>query len=250
MRFLVGLLIMMSTTMFGNVPIPAEDIRQDMVQFDQAFIPLWFHIYEGDLSKAKSEVFYVNFKWQQLKNRYGEASPDGAWQDAFCRTDEWLGDAYAAIDRNDGRLALNQLNHARYELMELRSQYGIAYYLDEVYRFQEIVQAIAEVVHDDKLCLLEWNELEAMIGRMNTNWVRITQQALDMKLYELDRETQLKLQKGQARVAEKLLYFNDQVAKANQLLLAEAIRPLEKEALYQMRLFGKFDAFKTYYASR
>jgi hypothetical protein len=250
MRILVGLIMMTSTIMFGNTSIPAEDIRQDMVQFDQAFIPLWFHIYEGNLSKAKSEVFYVNFKWQQLKNRYGEASDDGAWQDAFCRTEEWLGDAYAAIDHNDGRLALNQLNHARYELMELRSQYGIPYYLDEIYRFQELVQAIAEVVHDDKMCMLEWSELETMIGRMNTNWVRVTQQVLNANLYELDRDTQQKLQKGRSRVAEKLLYFNDQVTEADQLLLAEAIRPLEREALYQMRLFGKFDAFKTYYASR
>lgn len=250
MRILIGLLIMMSTTMFGNVPTPNEDIRQDMAQFDQAFIPLWFHIYEGNMSKAKSSVFYLNFKWQQLKNRHQEASADGAWQDAFCRTDEWLGDAYAAIDHNDSRLALNQLNHARYELMELRSAYGIEYHLDEVYRFQEIVQAIAEVVHDDKLCNLEWNELEVMIGRMNSSWVRINQQAFDVQLYKLDRDAQQKLKNGQSRLNDMLLHFNDQLAAANRLLLAEAIRPIEREALYQVRLHGQFDAFKTYYASR
>lgn len=249
MRFLI-LLMMMSTVTLGNVPQRAEDIREDMVYFDQAFIPLWFHVYEGNMSAAKSEVFYVNFKWQQLKNRHGKSSSDGDWQDAFCRAEEWLGDAFMAIDHNDSRLALNQLNHARYEMMELRKKYHIDYYLDEVYRFQEIVQAIAEVVHDDKLCMLEWNEVEAMIGRMNTTWVRITQFELDTRLFDVDRDTKEKLKNGQQRIADELLFFNLQLEQANQLLLAEAIRPLEKDALHQMRLFGKFDAFKTYYASR
>lgn len=236
--------------MFGDLSGYTNDIRRDMAQFDQAFIPLWFHVYEGNMTEAKKGVFMVNFKWRQLKNRYGRALEDGMWQDAFCRAEEWLSDAFAAIDQNKERLALNQLNHVRYELMELRSQYNIPYYLDEVYRFQEIVRSVAEVVHDDKLCLLEWSELEAMIGRMNTAWVRVKQLEWEPALYELDRKGQEKIQNTQDRITTHLLNFNEQLAQANQLLLAEAVRPLEREALYQMRLFGKFDAFATYYASR
>ncbi len=249
MKCLMGF-ILMSTMMMGTAPDVSEDLRRDMAHFDQAFIPLWFHVYEGNMTQAKKQVFVVNFKWQQLKNRYGEALEDGAWQDAFCRAEEWLGDAYAAIDQNKGRLALNQLNHVRYEMMELRSQYNIPYYLDEVYRFQEIVQAVAQVVHDDQLCLLEWNELEAMIGRMNTAWVRVKQLDWDPANYELGRRGQEKIRNTQDRITAYLLSFNEQLPHANQLLLAEAARPLEREALYQMRLFGKFNAFTTYFASR
>lgn len=249
MRLLIGFLLV-STLLLGNAAMASADIKQDMVEFDQALIPLWFHVYEGDMTKAKKSVFYVHFKWQQLKNSHAEASGQVEWRDAFCRTDDWLSDAYAAIHQNNSRLALNQLNHARYEMMELRRQYNIPYYLDEIWQFQEVTRSVAQVVHDEKLGLLEWNELQSMIGRMNTAWVRVRQIDWDAKDFGLDRTTIDKLRANQKRISRQLLLFNEQLRRADRQLLAETVRPLEKAALYQMRLFGKFDAFQTYYASR
>ncbi len=249
MKFIIGLMLM-STVVFGQSPGSSQDLKKDMVNFDQAFIPLWFYVYEGNINKAKSAVFYVNFKWQQLKNRHELSINHADWQDAFSKTDQWLKDAYTAIDHNDTRLALNQLNHARYEMIELRQLYHISYYLDEVYRFQSVVQSVAEIVHDDKLCLLEWNEVESMIGRMNTAWVKLEQTQQNMKAFNLSKEKLQKIKSGKDRIVKHLLIFNNKVKEANQLLLAEAIRPLEREALYQMRLFGKFDSYQSYYASR
>ena len=85
-----------------------------MVRFDQAFIPVLMAVDQGDIYKAKSAVFYLEFQWQKLNNQYSNLlSGNEDWQEAFRRVNDWLGDAYFAIDNNDPKLASNQLGHVK-----------------------------------------------------------------------------------------------------------------------------------------
>ena len=64
------------------------DLKKAMVHFDQAFIPVLMAVDQGDIYKAKSAVFYLEFQWQKLNNKYGDLLQSNEdWQEAFA---EWM----------------------------------------------------------------------------------------------------------------------------------------------------------------
>jgi len=162
---------------FSTNSCDVQSIKEDMVQFDQAYLPVWAYAYEGNLQKAKASVFYLEFQWQRLRGKYQDAMPDESWQETFRRVNDWLGDVYYAIDANELPLALSQLEHVRYELQQLRREYHVDYFLDHLYDFQDELAILTEAANDDMLCLLEWLESERLgydIGfeRALLDWIR------------------------------------------------------------------------------
>lgn len=224
------------------------EVRKSMVHFDRAFIPVLIYAYEGDIHQAKRSVFYLEFQWQKLQKKYEGYLPDEA--EALNRISAWLGDAYYAIDANSPATAANQLEHVKYELMELRRRYGIDYYPDGLYDFQSTIDLLADAAGDELMCRIEWDEYEHLINRAQGAWKAVMEQPFDAGLYEFD-ETRLGQLKAKQHVMEEVLVeFAETFSCANRQDLAVASQGLQPAFFEVLRLFGSFEASQTYFAHK
>ena len=222
-----------------------------MAPFDRAMIPLWGHLQEQNMPKAKRAVLNVAFQWQRMENHLKNAYPERVeWAATFERVEHWLDDVYAAVDYNCAALALNQLGHVKYELAVLRSQYGIEYYFDDLYELEEQIAWVAEVADDAMLCLFEWQEFEALVDQLNQSWVEVNGKEINAAIYELDKKQMQRLRLQQKRVDEKLDYFNQELACANREEVAVAALAVEEAIRGVIQVFGAFEANRTYFADK
>lgn len=223
-------------------------ISKAMVRFDRAFIPALAYSYEGDVHQAKRSVFYLEFQWQKLKKQYQGYLPGEA--EALNRIDNWLGDAYYAIDANNMVTAANQLEHVKYEFMELRRRYGLGYYLDGLYEFQDDIGFLAEAAEDEMMCLVEWGDYEHLLYQAIEDWKAIRGQQLDAELYEFDEARLRQLAVRQDAMQEALYDFAETFGSANRRQLAIASQTLQPALLEVLKLFGNFEASQTYFAQK
>jgi hypothetical protein len=243
LRYIIALALVMSTN-----SCKIWDLKQDMVHFDRAFIPVWIYVREGDMAKAKAAVFNLEFRWQQLRGKYQNTVEEDNWQEAFRRVDDWLGDVYYAIDANQPQLALNQLDHVRYDLQQLRRHYHIDYYLDHLFDFHDELTVLIEAANDNMLCLLEWPEFEELSVSALQHWRNLMTHPFDAGLYEFTVEEESLFLTYQKEMEEVLVSFSEIVETADREAIASESGNLELTLRDVMRLFGNFDASRTHYA--
>lgn len=226
-------------------------LQQRMASFDKALIPLWVHLKEQDIYQAKPAVFNTAFRWQQMKNQVQDAYPERAdWAPTFERVDAWLDDAYYAIDANCADIAINQLQHVRYEMATLRSRYKVPYYFDQLYTFEDHLATTREVTDDVLLCLLEWQELELLVRDMNIAWGKLRQFPLDGEIYGLNEAELQQVGIWEKEVEERLDYFNQELACANREEVAVAAYQVDKSFLGLLRVWGELEINKSYFSKR
>jgi len=232
------LLITIGLLCFGACEI--EDIHKDMAQFDKAFIPVLYHVYHQDATKAKKAVFNLAFQWQQFNLAYKDLLPENEdWTETFRLVDGWLHDAFVAIDGNRWDWALVQLDHVRFEWMELRMRHRIPYYLDNIWEFQMAYDLVMEVAKDPNLCMLKWDEFEELVYDLNQLWYPVGHERPVLTAWNWDQATFEQFEAHRQTIAECLDRFNESVACADRENLAldcEDINP----ALWQiLALFGE-----------
>lgn len=252
MRQLLILLptILLLATAGTSQQVPAKDrLHQSMVELDQAFIPVWMYTYEGNIWNAKQTVFNLAFEWQQIYNRYGKAFPQNEqWALAMERSNDWLGDAFYAIDDNCAELAFNQLEHVKYELQAARKAQGIDYYLDDVYDFHAKVEALNQTTNDELLGLLEWQELETETQAVIDNWERLTLKPFDPESYAFNAQQMKQFVINRDNVGLQLDTFKAVMEAADREELAIASENIERALLQWVAQFGSFDHNQDYYA--
>ncbi|HQU59255.1 MAG TPA: hypothetical protein PLU64_08665, partial [Saprospiraceae bacterium] len=222
------------------------EVAPDLARQRLAFLPVLLYAHEGDSYQAKRAVFFLEFKWHQLKDQYQNMLPEEG--ETFNRIDGWLGDAYYAIDANNPGLAANQLEHVKYEMMEIRHRYGVAYYLDGLYAFQSDIGLLHEAANDEMLCLMEWGEFEHLLRQTQAKWEALCEQAFDAELYEFDAKKQQQLKEEQRVMREALSQFAEAASYANRLDLAQASSSLQPAFFGVLKLFGSFETSQTYFA--
>jgi hypothetical protein len=223
-------------------------IKKAMVHFDRAFVPVLVYSFEGDVHQAKRSVFYLEFQWQKLKKQYQAYLPEEA--EALNRINSWLGDAYYAIDANNMTLAANQLEHVKYEFMELRQKYGVDYYLDDLFNFQDEIGLLSEAAGDELMCLMEWGEYEQLLQRAIKDWQAIRAQPLDSTLHEFDEARLQQLAYKQDAMEAVLYQFAETFSCASRQQLAVASQSLQPAFFEVLRMFGNFEASQTYFAQK
>jgi type II secretory pathway predicted ATPase ExeA len=228
--------------------VPA-DIDKEFVRFDQAFLPVLFYVTEGNSFEAKRAVFHLSYHWQLLKNRYETivALPD--WINTFRRVEKLLNAAFYAIDANQQAQAQLQLEQVKQELIDLRLTYRIDYYLDYLYDFQATAAIFRETVEDERLTLLEWEDVMAMVVDLNRKWNVVLAKQLDADLYEFDKDQIWKLRTTQQSVSQAMKEVNTAMEGADRAMVAKASKNLNVAFLEVLRLFGNFKAATTYYAN-
>ena len=167
-RFLFGVLVLVVSSSLAAGPI---DLRRIMLQFDEAYIPLWFFAEAGDLENAQTAWATADQRWQRLEQTLHLVLPEGVWEDHLERAEGWLADAQTGMEANRLDLATVSLEHARFELIALRKSLGMVdYFPDQLYQLHANLDLLAEIAEDPKLCLLEWNEVEQLIHKAVADW--------------------------------------------------------------------------------
>lgn len=234
---------------FSTYSCDVQDLKEDMVQFDQAYIPVWAYAYEGNAPKAKAAVFYLEFQWQRLRGKYERSVPEESWQETFRRVNEWLGDVYYAIDANELPLALSQLEHVRYEMQQLRRAYHVDYFLDDLYDYQDELAILTEAANDERLCMLEWAEFEELAVAALQRWRNLMVRPFDAGFYGLDAEEERLYEVYKLEMETALIAFADIVETADREAIAAESCHLEGTFVPLLRLFGNFKASTTYFAT-
>ncbi len=222
------------------------EVRKAMVHFDRAFVPVLVYSCQGDIHQAKRAVFYLEFQWQKLQKKYEGCLPEEA--ETLNRINDWLGDAYYAIDANCPATAANQLEHVKYEFMELRRRYGLEYYLDGLYDFQNSIGLLAEAGGDELMCRMEWEEYEHLLNTARAEWKAIQEKPFDAALYEFDDKRLQQLRSEQKAMEEVLDQFAEIFSCANRQELARASRNLQPAFFEVLKVFGNFENSQTYFA--
>lgn len=225
-----------------------QDVRPAMVQFDRAFLPALDYTIQVNTHDAKRAVFYLEFRWRRLRSQLAHQYPGE--KETLRRIDKWLGDAYYAIDANHPYTAANQLEHVKYELMVLRSHHDIDYYLDDLYDFQGGLELLTEAAADEMLCLMEWEEFEALGQKLRLEWQYIMRKPFDEALHGFDQQQASRLKYEQRAMAEAMHAFAKATKRADRAEAEKAARVLMPRLKEVLKLFGDYHSTQTYFARR
>lgn len=226
-----------------------EAMVSAMARFDKAFIPVLIHTMEGDNYKAKRAALYVAFEWQKTMTRYRSAYPaNEEWAAGFDRIDEWLGDALYEIDNNCAATAASLLEHVRYEWSELRRMEDITYYPDYWYDAQAAQAWLVQVFADEMMCQMEWEAVEEQVAELNKACKKAIEQHPDAVLYQMDAARLEQLSMAQTSLRRRLERFNKAMQAAQQNQMKLACEALGQPLWSGVRLFGDFEASRTYFA--
>jgi hypothetical protein len=226
-----------------------EAIVSAMVRFDKAFVPVLIHTMDGDSYKAKRAALYLAFEWQKIMTRYQSAYPaNEEWAAGFDRIDGWISDALYEIDNNCASTASSLLEHVRYEWAELRRSEEIIYYPDYWYDAQAAQSWLVQVFADEMMSQMEWEAIEEEVANLNQACRKAIQQHPDAVLYQMDATKQEQLSLAQNSLSRRLERFNKVMKEAQQPQMKLACEALAQPLWSGVRLFGDFEASRTYFA--
>jgi hypothetical protein len=241
MKRLLFIICILAFLPLSNVWGQEVHLEKAMAKFDEAFIPVWVHTFEGNIWEAKGSVFNLAFEWQKFSNRFQNAFPEDAlWAASFDRIDGWLGDAFLAIDDNCAAMAFNQLEHVKYDLQMLRKHKGIDYYLDHIFDLQNDVQTLIVTSSDELLCLLQWAEYDHLVCAINAKWESVELIPFDAEVYGFTAKKEQLLYSFRDEVGMQIDTFNATMDCANREELALASENIELALMQMIALFGDF----------
>ncbi len=227
-----------------------DDVVKDMVEFDRAFIPAYYYSSLGNLESAEKSMFLLDAKYQKFNAKYGNKKPQSDdWNESIRLVGAWLEETKCALKDGNAQRAQIQLDHARYELMDLRWRENVNdYYLDYVWDLEASIDVVVQTSSDPMIELLSWNEFEPMCNEVLISWMNLKQRPIDHALFEcsegMDREVNFQ--------KEKLNYainnFEYAMGSADRCDITEAALALEPAYLNFMAMFGDFESVQSYYA--
>lgn len=220
-----------------------------MADFDQAFIPVFYSVYVGDLESAEKAMVNLNIKWAELNQEYEkESSASHNWQESFHMIDAWLADANSAIINNDSLQALLQLDHARYELIDLRWREGIRYHLDKVWDLEATIDIVVETTSDPMLDLMEWEEFIPMCYDVERAWILVIEEPFQPNLFQFSENKLERLEERKQQLGNMIDVFMTTVECADSCKIHEAAKAMEVAYLNYLYLFGDFQGANNNYA--
>jgi hypothetical protein len=135
-------------------------------------------------------------------------------------------------------------------LKNLRANYDIKYYLDDLYEFQASVDVIKTTTEDEMLDMLQWEDVMDMAANIDNQWIAMQTQHFDGALFEFDNTKLWKYRTAMQTVTEKVKLLNEAMNNADRIKVANASGRLDLAVLEVLRMFGDFETADTYYAQR
>ena len=251
MRHTLKLSILLLGIIFLNgkcIPEKENIFVKKMVEFDKAFVPVLYYVYQGDILNAKSSVFYLEHKWQQFYQRYSEAnSKSRTWNDNFCLMNQWLDDAVITIDKGHQMNALIQLNNVRHQMKDMRKELEIDYYLDYVWDFEAPLDLTAQIATNPFLLWSSYDEFESIVVQLNTRWEILRSQQFPDVQYEMDAKTQKEYLLQMNYMDEVLQTFNQIIEEKRENEFEYTSKILIRGYFNMLYNFGFFQNSKAKY---
>jgi len=249
MRYLFNFCIFLSVSVCF-LGCSSGSLKKEMIAFDRVFIPAYFYSYVGQTENARKAMSPLIHQWREMDGKYANLKAGSEdWRESFRLTGGWLEEAIQALDEEDPSSALCQLDHARYELIDLRWRYKIDYYLDAYWDLEGIIAVVVETSEDQMLGLMDWKEFMELSRDMRKEWERLKNNPLVPEAHELSEEKALSLVERQVAFEETLLYFEQAVASADLCEVRERGKEVEIAYFNCLLLFGDFGASEVYYAN-
>lgn len=226
-------------------------VKESMVQFDQAFIPAWYYAYTGDLDGAQKAIIPLTRKWERFQKAYSDPIYQKAdWTESIRLTGNWIEEAECALEDGELQRALVQLDHARYELMDLRFIYEIdGYYLDAVWNLETTIAIATETAVDRKLKLLEWEEFVDLSKAVNAAWQDLLREPFDPAVFEMTQAEKLLFARRKSDLNNAIQNYLEAVDTADGDRFEIAAQNMEPAYLNFLTSFGDFENLKTFWAA-
>jgi hypothetical protein len=228
-----------------------DHLREDMIQFDRAFIPVFYYTSLGNVEAAEAAMYPLRAKWQHYQSSYHRQEREWSedWKENIRMVGAWLEDANCALQEKDAYRALVQLDHARYELVDLRSRAHVQnYYLDYLWDMEASMYYAIETATDPMIDLMEFNEFKMMSEEVSKAWVLVQQKSIDEGLFPDIAGQNLLLDERKSKLGMAVNDLLQSVKTADRCQFAEAAQAIEPAYLNYLALFGDFESAKTHYA--
>ncbi len=249
MNFLIKTGILF-TIIFSLSSCVSPTIKKDMVLFDEAFIPAWYYAYKGDLDNSRRAILPLLHTWKHFEKKYtAQLIANEDRSESMRRVGIWLEEANCAILDDEVSRATVHLDHARYEMMELRYLIEIEdYYMDQVWDLENAIALLIDYATDDMLGLLEWEEFEEVADDMKKAWKVVLSAPVEPELYTLNEEQLLKLAENKLRLNIAMDNFYKELETADGRCFGPAAEDIKPAYIDFVNVFGNYEAIQTYYA--
>ncbi len=222
---------------------------KDMAAFDRAYIPVFYYTYNNQQEEAKKAMLYLNQQWGHFSKKYSKAYASSEdWMESIRRMAVWIDGAKCALEDGDTQQAFFQLDHARYELMDIRWRGNIDYYLDYVWDLEATISIAKEVANDPMLELMDWNDFIMISKDVQTAYEEMAEQKMNMGRYNMSNSKQLVLIEKQKELKTSIDAFLDAVNCADGCVFAEKSIEMESAYLNYLHVFGDFESVQRFYA--
>ncbi len=251
MNFVLKCIALWSISLFFAYCNP-RDLNMGMVSFDKAFIPAWYYLNIGDQPNAQNAMLVLNGKWNKLENQFYQSpsAEQADWKATVEQIDSWLSQATEAIADKDLERAIYQLDHARYELIDLRWREKMTYYLDNVWDLEASIYQAQSVAADPMLDLLEWNEFACINEQVFQSWARLESLNPDEEHFGFSPQESILYQKYKRDLGLVIHRYLEETECVDICRFAEEVGRLEPAYWNFLRLFGDFESTQTYLVNK
>ena len=242
--------LLLILTVFTLPACIEADLIEDMVAVDQAYIPTVYYLRKNQLPNAKLAMVALQKEWRNLATNTRKAYYEEDLANTLIRVDGYLVEAATALKAEEAIDALNQLENARFEWNDLRSRYGITYYIDEAYEFQMAWDLVQETVSDPVLCWLQWQEFEQQVEDAQKAYKRLRNHPVEWELFAFNDATIALHQRQKIAFHQAWMNFAVEVDCANRENIAVAAQQVTNTFDQLLNLFGDFEPSTIYVAQR
>ena len=227
-----------------------QQVIDDMVKLDRAYIPTIYFLHQKDTSKAQLAYNAFYKEWQNLSKGYRKAYMEEDWSHTISLIDGHIRKSGDAFQKKDHYWALCHLENARFEWTDLRRRYNIRYYIDYMYEFQVAWDVVIETVNDPVLCWLQWNEFEKQVEDAETAWKSLMNQPLDNELFNFTDAEKEQFFLLREKTNDTWKAFKKEMDCANREYIAVTANDMTKQFIEFLNHFGQFEPTVTYIAMR
>lgn len=224
-------------------------IKKDMVQFDEAYVPVLIYVDNGELENASNAMFLLDARWEQFQNKYQflfKKDLDGLERLKYI--DGWLGDSKDAVLRDDQYTAMIQLDHIKYEMMEIRRINKVDYFLDYLWDFEGALSMLSEASCEDNTLICSADELAFLIDEAQFLW-EVVLEADNAPLSILYDKKDAALFEQYKKEISKNMLFVEAEKYGSYKNIETAVDTTIKSFMNLLTLFGDFESAQTFYAN-
>ncbi len=214
-------------------------LKKDMVLFDKAFIPVLYAVHLGDMDSAEQAMIQLDKEWQRIKKEYPLTSTGNIDRSTLKhRGDLWLTEAECAIKDGEIEHALIQLDHMRYEWMDLRFRNDIDYFLDDVWDFEATLDIATQTAYDPMIDLRDWKEFVSECYDMKDAWEMVLINKETLNDFSLSKEQETRIINHHFKMNKEVDEFLTVVEVADLDLVREKIDTVKKQYLTYIQMFS------------